>query len=213
MSISQSIKQLLENINTGTNTIRMSWNHIEEALHVWITPTAGAAVTTHYAWEARVGAWWQDVYANKNHNPLCCCTFDGNLPEDRATLIGSWDGYVRKIDKDATKDDGSAIASSVLIGAVSSRTFDELMLKELVPEFATNSGDVNYEIFVGTSAQAALESQAVDSGSWQAGRNDAATVRLAGHALYLGVNSPNPWAMERIRGRLAAMGKVRGRGR
>ena len=211
--ISQGIDPLLQEINTGTNTISLAWDDGEQSLHVWITPTAAAAATKHYALEARVGALWQDVYANKNHNPLCCCTFDGNLPEDRVTLIGSWDGFVRKLDRDATTDHHTLIESSVLIGAIVSKTFDNLRLKELVPEFATNSGGVNYEVFVGTSAQEALDSEPVETGVWQAGRNDATPVRRDGHALYLGMNSTNQWAMERIRGKLAATGPVGARSR
>lgn len=216
--ISQGIEQLLMNIDTGLNSIRLIWNDRFQGLHVFITPLAEPTVTTHFFWEQRVGAWWQDQFANINHNPLCCCTFDGNDPGDRVPLIGSWDGYVRAIDPTATTDDGWNIASQVFIGPILTETLDDMMLKDIQAILGATSGTVNFAIYLGPTAEAALASTPVVNGTWTAnsvngGRNLTNFIRRAGHAVYIQLNSTSPWAMESIRARIATQGKVRGRGK
>lgn len=211
--ISQQIEQLLQEKNTGTHTISLIWDDRFQGLHVFVSPTAGAAAASHFYYEARAGAWWQDEFANDNHNPLCCCTFDGNLPGDRVPLIGSWDGYVRFFDAEATQDDHYDIASSVTIGPVTTPNLEEVLLKDIQALLGTDSGDVNFAVHVGETAEAALSSTAVATGSWVAGRNYASHIRRAGHALYVKITATNPWAIEAIQGRVTGTGKVRRRGR
>lgn len=211
--ISQPIKNLLLSVNSGTHTVRMIWDDRFEGLHVFITKTSAAAATTHYFFEKRTGAWWQDEFGNNNHNPLCCVTFDGNLPDDRVALIGSWDGYVRYLDPDATKDDGTNIASEVILGPMTTKDLDELLAKEMQAVLGETSGDVTYAVYVGLTSEAALSADPVVTGTWSAGRNFSNMIRRAGHALYVKITATNPWAFENLRIRLAAQGKVRRRGR
>ena len=210
--ISQQIEQLLKDVNTGTHTIRLVWNDRFQGLHVFVTPTATAAAATHYFFEHRTGAWWVDEFANKNHNPLTCLTFDGNLPTDRVALIGCWDGFVRSVSSTATKDDGYNIASEVIIGPLLTADTEDMMLKELQAILGEDSGDVNYAILVGPTAEAALESTPVQTGVWKAGRNLTNHVHRTGHAVYVRLTSTNAWAMEQIRAVVAGKGKVRKRG-
>lgn len=209
--ISQGIHQKLLGIDTGRNALRLAWDHRFQGVWLFVTPLSGPLATTHYFWEARTNAWWPVVFTNPYHNPLCCCTFDGNLPDDRCVLIGSWDGYVRKIDPDAATDDGTPIESSVVIGPLTSKTFDELMLHELVADLGVDSGAVNWSAYVGTTAEIALASTAVAKGTWKAGRNNAVPVRRAGHGVYLKLDSGVRWALERVRARVETLGKVRAR--
>ncbi len=211
--ISQQVEQLLLDVDTGTNVIRMMWNDRFQGLHVFITPAISAQATTHLFWEQRTNAWWQDVFANKRHNPVASCVFDGNLTNDRVALIGSWDGYVRAFDHTAEDDDGSLIVSEVLIGPLVSKNLDELLLKDLQAVLGETSGDVTYEVFSGKTAEAALSRASVGSGTWGSGRNLLSLVRAAGHALYVRVTSTNRWSLETIRARFAGTGAVRRRGR
>ena len=87
-----------------------------------------------------------------------------------------------------------------------------MLLKDVQAVLAEDSGDVTYEVFVGTTAEEALASEAVESGTWSAGRNPVSFVRRAGHAVYVKISSQERWAMENIRARVAARGKVRRRG-
>ncbi len=210
--ISQQIEQLLQGIDTGTYGIRLIWDDRFQGLHVFVTPLEAPGPSTHFFYEQRTGAWWTDTFANNNHSPLCCCTFDGNEPGDRVPLIGSWDGFVRAIDPLAEDDDGTAIESRVMIGPFLTKDLDDVIVHSLQALLGETSGAVAFAIYVGSTAEEALENTAVASGTWEAGRNLTEFIRRAGHAVWVEITASNPWAIESIRMRLAASGKVRQRG-
>lgn len=209
--MSQPIDPLLASINTGTNVIRMAWIDREQSLRIFVTPSSGAAAATHFTWEMRTGAWWKDTFATNAHNPTCLATFDGNSADDRVTLIGSWDGYVRAIDMDATDDDGTAIASEVWIGPVQSDSMDDWMLYDLQADMGESSGNVSFGVHVGRTAEAAISNTAVTTGTWSASRNNLSPIRRSGKAVYVRVSGTPRWAMERLRGRVSGLGRVRQR--
>ncbi len=214
--VSQAINQILQGVNSGTHTFRLIWNDRFQGLHVFASTTAAPPVSpaydTHLFWEQRSGAWWIDRYANPNHNPLCCVTFDGNLPTDRTAMIGSWDGYVRAIDHTAVDDDGYPIESSVVIGPMATADLDEMMIKDAQAVMGEESGDVAYQIYIGRSAESALNNAPVYSGAFKAGRNPTFPIRRAGHAIYIKLSSTDAWSMEQVRILLTTRGKVRRRG-
>lgn len=211
--ISQQIDQLLQAYNSGQMTFRMIWNDAQQGFHLFASYTLQPAISTHFFYDSRAGAWWMDQFANTNHNPLCCCVFDGNTPGDRAALITSWDGYVRSLSSPTqTTDDTVAIASDVVIGPLKTKDLDELIAKDLQAVLGESSSSVTYAVYIGTSAEKALNTTPVCTGTWAAGRNLSNLVRRAGHALYVRITSSNPWAMEQIRIRIADQGKVRRRG-
>lgn len=213
--ISIPVEQLLQQIDTGASTVRMIWDDRFQGLHVFISPTATQTAATHYFWEQRTGAWWQDTFANPAHNPLTCCVFDGNDPGDRRPLIGSWDGYVRSIDPDADTDDGWTITSSVMIGPILTRDLDEMILNSIQGVLAQTSGNVTYAVYVGATAELALASSPVATGTWtngNGGRNFTNLIRRAGHAIYVKLSSTNAWALEGIRAAIYKGGRPRGRG-
>ena len=212
--ISRAIDNILEDIDTGKNNIRLAWNDRYQGFHVFITPTANALAgedAFHLFWEARTDSWWKDTFANYRHNPLAVHTFDGNLPGDRTVIIGSWDGIVRSIDDTATTDDGHDIESSVWIGPILSREMDDMLLQEVQAMLGETSGDVTYSIHTGNTPEEALASEAVFSDTWSAGRNPNMDAHCAGHAVYIKITSTNRWAMESIRLKVQGKGKIRRR--
>lgn len=211
LRISQPIEPLVQAVNTGTNIIRMIWNDRQQGLHVFVSPSGGPAATTHYFWEMRTNAWWTDTFANTNHDPVTCVAFDGNQPDDRHILIGSWDGYVRELDPTATADDGSNIASAVLIGPILTAELDEMLLKDIQAVMSEASGTVSYEILAADTPELAVASTARVTGSFIAGRNPTHPIRCADHAIYIKITATTRWAMESIRARFAGRGKVRRR--
>lgn len=211
--ISQPIDPLLNDTDTGLYNIRLGWDDRFQGFHTFITPLDEPGVSTHFFWEQRTGAWFTEQFANKKHSPLTCCTFDGNEPGDRTLLIGSWDGYVRKFDAAAEDDDGSPISSSVTIGPFVSGALDELMLEEIQAVLGETSGEVAYAVHVGSTAEKALSSTAVQVGTWGSGRNLTNLIKRAGHAVYVKISSSNPWSMEQIRAVVSARGMIRQRGR
>jgi len=212
VKLSQAIDNLLSRLEMDSINVRLQWDENLQGCHVYTTPLGGVAACTHYFWERRTGAWWKDEFANTYHNPLACTNFDGNDPGDRVSLIGGQDGYVRGWNIGDADDDGSDISSSVVIGPMLTATFDDLILKDMQAVLGEESGEVTYEVLVGPTAEAALASTAVVSGTWAAGRNLTSPVRRAGHAIYVKLSSTNQWAMEGIRALLAPGNKVRRRG-
>lgn len=220
--ISQQVEALLQNIDTGKNTIQCIWDDRYQGLHIFITPTANVTPfavvaagpqepVTHFFYEQRTGAWWQDQFTNPNHNPLCSVVFDGNEPGDRVPLIGSWDGYVRSIDPTATTDDGWPIVSSVLLGPILTPDTDEMMIHEIQGVLGEASEGISYDVLSGTTAEEALSSAPVISGSFDAGRNATNFVRRSGHAIYVRLRGTKPWSMEQVRLKIQGLGKVRQR--
>lgn len=211
--ISQAIDALLQNINTGENGIRLIWDDRSQSLHVFITPLEEAGPATHYVYETRTGGWEPDVFGNNDHNPLAMCTVDGNEPDDRAVLLGGFDGYVRTLSRTAQDDDGTPIVSSVVLGPILTPDLDDVMLKTLQAVLSETSGEVTYEVYVGTTAEHALSTAPVVTGTWTAGRNLISPVRRSGHAVYIRLISTNHWAMESVRVEVnQSLGKIRRRG-
>jgi hypothetical protein len=191
----------------------MAWNDRQQGVHIWITPLTAPATATHLFYEARQGAWWMDQYANNNQNPLCCCTFDGNTASDRIVLTGGWDGYVRAQDPAATDDDGTAIESEVIIGPLTTKELDEMILKDLQTVIGETSGTVNFDILIGNTAEQALSATPIQSGTWTAGRNFTNSIMRAAHAIYLRITSSDSWAFESARLKVAESGRIRQRGK
>ena len=210
--VSLGIEPLLREINTGDNSVRLVWDDPMQGLHVYVTPLAEPGTARHFFYEKRSGAWFVDLFGDDNHNPLTCTTVDGNLPADRTVLIGSWDGYVRAYSPTAPDDDGTPVASGVVIGPLLTNDMDELMLKDIQGVLGETSGAVTWDVLVGRTAEAALDADPAVTGTFLGGRNLTQPVRRAGHACYIRLTSTVAWAMESIRARIAAKGKVRRRG-
>lgn len=206
--ISQQIEPLLATVNTGANTISMAWDDRWQGFHVFVTRTAGPYRAVHLFYESRTNAWFTDRFANRMHNPLCCCSFDGNTTEDRVVLIGSWDGFIRFLNPAATKDDGVPIESSVVIGPILTNTADEILQTEMQPIFAEMGGDVRYDIFTGKTAEAALASASSLSGTFVTGRNHTVPIMRRGNAIYQKFSATTPWAMEACRIAVRGLGPV-----
>lgn len=211
--ISQPIEQLLQDVNTGENAIRCLWDDRFQGMNVFITPLAEPAAATHYFWEQRTGGWFKKRFKNNDHNPLCCCTIDGNRPDDRVPVIGSWDGYVRALSPTATTDDGEDIESYVLIGPFLTSNLDDITLYSIQAVLGESSEPIRYQILTGRTAEEALSSTPKASGTLSAGRSPTKHVRKSGHAIWVKLLSSDVWAMEQLRLRLGARGMVRQRGR
>jgi hypothetical protein len=209
--ISQPIENLIQDVNTGTNGIVCVWDDRFQGVRIYITPLDQPRATVHYFWEARTGAWWQVVHANPLHNPLCAIDFDGNTSTDRTVVVGSWDGYVRFVDKAAVDDDGTPISSEVWLGPILSKTFDDMRVDELVVDLGETSGPLQWSIHPGLTAEAALTAAPVETGAFVGGRNAADPVRVNAHALYLRYYASGAWSHERTRLRVTEKGPLTGR--
>lgn len=213
--ITGPIENLLQTIDTGTYGVRLAWEDRFQAVVMFVTPLVAPGPTTHYAFEPRTGAWWPMKFKDSGMDPLCCCVSDGNDPNDRLLLLGCQDGYVRVLDPDAEDDDGQPIESEVWIGPLLTSYYDEVFVQELQGVLAEGSGTVTWAVHIGRTAEEALNSVAVKTGTWHELRNLTKGVNRAAHALYVKLTSSEVWALETIRLKLqprATASEVRRRG-
>lgn len=211
--ISQQIDQKLQDLDTGAHTFTLAWNDRYKGLDIFITSNdAPNQADTHFHYDLRTNSWWPFNFAQKNHSPLCACVFDGNLPDDRVTVIGSWDGFVRVLDPTATDDDGVPIQSSVVFGPILSVPgMDDMTIDDLKAIFSLSTDEVKISILVGPTAEEALASTPVYVDTLQGGRNFVTAPRRAGHAIYVKVDAVGDWASEVVSATIRTRGPIRAR--
>jgi hypothetical protein len=217
--ISHQIDPRLKDVDTGNTIIRLFWDDLKHGFWLFITDDDGAA-GNHWFYEAvrpdgSGGGWFPVEFANADHNPTCGCVVDGNDADDRALVMGGFDGYVRKSDPDALDDDGTPIASYVLIGPIMSPGMDERRVENIQGEMASGSADVEFDLQVGRTAEEAVAATplAAVSDTFPAGRSYTKYVNRSAHYLYFKLSSVGRWAMERLRAGISDRNsKVRRRG-
>lgn len=214
VQISQSISQLLKKIDLDKSVVRMAWDDENEGFLLTVTHYSGAQSDVHYFWEQRSGAWQPMSFNNNDHNPKCLLSFQGNSAANRAVLLGSYDGYVRALTRDAATDDGSNIYSRVVIGPILTNDSDELVVRDIQAILGEESGPVSYEVLTGRTPEQALASLSTNYsrvGTFNAGRTPTTGTRLSGHAIYLRLTAANPWSAEAIVGKIEGKGRIRKR--
>lgn len=218
--ISQPIDPRLKDVNTGTDVIRFHWDDRRQGFWLFITSSDGTS-GNHWFYEAvrpdgSGGGWYPVKFDNAAMNPYCGCVVDGNSADDRAVVIGGSDGYVRKADPSATDDDGTPIASYVLIGPIVSPNIYEQTLIALQGEFADGSADVQFDLLKGETAEEALGASPLLAVQdvFSEGRGYTKHVNRAAYAMYIKLSSVGRWAIERLRATLSTkVSKIRGRGK
>lgn len=172
------------------------------------TPTSfawlGQRPTTHWFWDARLEAWSKTVFADPNHSPTCVAIFDGDNPSDRAVLLGSPDGYVRKIHPDSATDDGTSMVSYVVLGPFAANGA-RIILSEIQGTIDDGSAPILYEVVGGDTPESAFnkfEGTFVGDGTLTPGRTATHNPRVGGRFIYVKVgtaSATSPWSMENIR--------------
>ena len=112
-----SIERRLRDLDLRVYDVRLVWSREQEGIHLFLVPkTVGGVPVTHYFFDAKNGGWFEDELDGDHLQPWSCSEFDGDAPDDRVTVIGCQDGFLRYVDLTATNDDGVAIDSRALIG-------------------------------------------------------------------------------------------------
>jgi hypothetical protein len=119
---------------------------------------------------------------------------------------------VRAESPTAEDDDGTPIASSVIVGPILTPNLDEMDLTDMQAVLSADSGQVTAAVLLGPTAEIALQNSAIVTEEWSAGRNSTTLVARAAYAVYVRITSTKRWAMESIRMAVAGRGKVRRRG-
>jgi hypothetical protein len=133
--------------------VRLVWNDREMGVHVFLT-RLDAMPSEHWFYDVRNDGWWRDRFATVSMNPVAVHTLDGDDPADRTILLGSENGYIRRLNPDVFTDDGDAIESFVLLGPVQLDGGNVPFVVSEVQGFLTSSSaNVDYVFYMGDSAE------------------------------------------------------------
>lgn len=189
-----TIDDRLSDLNMQENLFTLVWDDRLQMVIIFITPiaTADDQTTIHYCVDPATNSFWEMTFVNPDHSPRAAILWDGPDPEDRCILLGGQDGYIRRLDPDATDDDGEVIESSVLLGPVT-----DAMILELQATFA-KQGSVDWSIVEATTLEDATEALEDFSGTFTGGRNRSEWVRAHVSRGYLRLSSSEPWSLERL---------------
>ena len=196
----------LLSLDPVSNRISMGYNLIQEGIHISVTPASGQGEHWFMHWPE--GALYKDSYPVLSQ-PTAFCQFALDQTEEKSLLWGGMEGFVFKhsqtlaTDHNGDKDTVATVpmASHVILGPVMIGAGDYYngMLTEIIAILAEDSGLVDWEVFVGDTAEDAYKAAgAFASGSWGPGRNYTERPRARAAAAIIKISSQNRWAMEHI---------------
>lgn len=110
---------LFMNLDMDKTVVRCVYDDEQRGIWITMTDISGSGATDiNVFYDLRTEAFCPDQFDNGDHQPVAVHAFDADDPDDRAVLFGGEDGFVRKVDKDAIDDDGTAIDSWVFLGPI-----------------------------------------------------------------------------------------------
>lgn len=220
------IEEQIAEINLNTSIVRAIFDDRTQGVHFFITPLTPAA-TTHIFWDVRNEAFWFDSFTDNNYNPRTVFTIEGDAPSDRAVVMGSDDGYIRKIDYTSKNDDQKAISSYVYIGPIQLDEGKIVQCRGLTAELSLETDEVSYDVFGSSTVQGSFELaddpedsmdfndfQLFFSGKWTGGRSIEERRRAKGRSLFVKLYNEEysqTWSFERMWGFFVSSGDTRKR--
>lgn len=188
----------LRDIDPTTHEVCIAYDPVELGIHIWLTQIDGGG-SIHWWYDWRQKGFWP-VRTSANYEPFSILRYEGNVPNEQSVFLGGRDGYVREPLFEAETDDGTDISSNVWIGplVLNKRRNLEGMIDRLRAALGKGSGDVTAEIYVGATAEDALDSTALLSFTLSEGANSTWRPRLRGHVAYIKLSNVDntPWALE-----------------
>lgn len=112
----ESLNAFFRSINRVTHLVQCRWDRDRHGCHIFVSH-GGSVASTHLWFDKRTGGMFPIAYPI-THGPVSSCVFDGDGPDDRVLLMGGRTGFIQKLQDAETDDDGTAIASHVLMGPV-----------------------------------------------------------------------------------------------
>tara|TARA_Y100000593_G_C4237262_1_gene300248 strand:- start:40 stop:1050 length:1011 start_codon:yes stop_codon:yes gene_type:complete len=204
-------------IDLASFDVKLLYDYYLYGLHIFMSAKnspGGSEPTRHYFYDERSQALWPMEYP-ATHGPAACVYYPDPSPTKRRVLMGGFDGHVRYFDPAATSDDGTAIESHVWIGPFQIGPITEAKVMRMAAVLDAQSPDVTWGIYVGDTAEEAMNSTAIATGSWSKGRNLWKHVRARGQNIFVKLSSDSatdtPWSLEHITATLAVAGRVRER--
>ena len=210
----------LRNVDPDSNTITMSYDPDGRGFYLFITPHTGRGL--HWWLDIENKALWPIVFHDE-HEPVAIARIDeGGMAE---VIMGCRDGYIRQFGN-SIDDDGNPLESHVLIGPVKIAADDvrDAMLTEIHGVMADMSGDVEWRVVMGSSAEdvADMAVQGIGAyvngdtpcgvavtGSWAKRRNAVVRPRTRGSWMVIWISAKKTWAFEAIAIVARQLGRLR----
>lgn len=209
------LDRLFSSINTATNIVRLLYDREHQGVHIFITPALAEPdePTDHYWWDERTDSFWRDQFPT-TVGPTAVLLFDADDPDDRAVLLGGWDGYIRCVDRSTYNDDGTAIDSFVKFPLIHPAVPQgQFQLNEVQLALDADGSGAALDIYRGHTPQAAIaETTASFTKALVAGRNVPIRYRLRGNALVFRLRNNTAgqtWAYENGTAMIAGVGRQR----
>lgn len=190
----------LVDIDLGEYLPILGFDLQNNGVHIHLTPQ-GASHPLHLWFDWETKGFWPAGYKNQ-HEPMMGIYHFGDVSWTRAYMLGGRDGYVRRHSFASADDDGESYDNRVLYGPLRLGLMDnqEGILTELRATLGRTSGDVNWAVLVGASAEEARYAEDFATGTWSAGTNPVARPRARGHTCYLRLEGAGAeaWSIESV---------------
>jgi hypothetical protein len=206
------MQERMAKVDLSTTKVELAWDDRQQTVMIYCTDLSGAT-SIHFAYDTRSQAFWMDRFLSVSHNPSCVHVFDGDLPGDRALLLGCRDGYIRKIDVDAKSDDTEAIESYAFLGPFQGGS-GKLKLRETRLSAGENSDRIAVGVHCGPSPEAAFGAQAMSTFMHDPNSEIAHRTGGVGNAIYLKLSNTTygeSWSFESGSVRFDQTGAAAGR--
>jgi len=152
--------------DASTDRIVMQYDSVHHGIVIAVSDVSSVANTANYFYDPRTGGLFKDAWPDVQ-TIYSSCYYGSDTPADRLTVFGCSDGYLRTFDADTKNDDGTAINSYVDYGPIplGDGQDREGIIHAIKAELGggssggseTDSDDLSYKIWVGSSADGVVE--------------------------------------------------------
>ena len=134
----------------------MSFDVLARGAHIWITHKEFGN-TRHWWFDWEHKRFWPEQIPVKQ-DPTAIHAFASSTANKSAVIMGCRDGYLRKMDDLAHDDDGEVLLSHVIYGPLrAGGPGQNAILTKIDGTLAEDSGDVDWSIITGATAEDAVE--------------------------------------------------------
>lgn len=211
----------LRGVDQDTHVASMAYDVAHRGIHIFTSrkldaATSGTPTSDHFWFDMETKSFWPVAFAVANHEPVATYDHTSLDTPSSGVVMGGRDGYLRTFNRHADQDDGgNVITSFVNYGPLRmAQMLEDGVLQSLDCVTAENSGDVDCDVYVGNSHEAAFGASSFATDTFGVGgRNRTFRPRARGASLMVklsnNTSSDRPWAVELLVARIRRAGRTR----
>ena len=195
--------------------INLAYDVINRGVIISVAGRANGGTVRNYWYDWETKGFFPESPALTSYDATSMLAFNATASSDTGVYHGCRDGYVRKHNRWATRDDDDAYSSYIDIGPIRSGTdYEDGYVHELVGVTSQDSSDVAFALYVGDHHEQAQEATtAFYSGTWDVqGRNYTHRPRARAGSFKIRVSNGETgkaWCFESIQATLGPGGTQR----